>query len=254
MLTTCRKMWRPPALGLAAAVLLLRSGAGAERGARREAAALRRLPWRGRQLQDGEIPSLAGQPAFFVLNQLVPDARGRAQGRGDGADRQGPEGRGPDALSEHFSKLPAKPSGEPIDPALAKRGEEIADAPALQLLSPAEPRRLGAGAADRQAADRLSDPRAEGVPRWNPAGRRHCDEREPRRNLRRRPGRAGALLRVKMRGPRPNERGPLKVSPLRREMTPAAPRSGPSNSPAFNSSLRRLNHRDPLLRGSSRVE
>jgi cytochrome c553 len=30
------------------------------------------------------------------------------------------------ALSEHFSKLPAKRSSEPIDPAQVKRGEEIA--------------------------------------------------------------------------------------------------------------------------------
>ena len=37
--------------------------------------------------------------------------------------------------------MPAKRSDEPVDPALAKKGAEIADAAALQLLPSAEPGR-----------------------------------------------------------------------------------------------------------------
>ncbi len=88
------KWWRPLAFGLAAAFFCAGCpAAGAGRGACREASALRRLPRRGRQLQDGEN-SLARRPAGVLHPQSAfSDARGRAQGRGDGADRQGPEGR-----------------------------------------------------------------------------------------------------------------------------------------------------------------
>ena len=68
------------------------------------------------------IPSLAGQPEFFVMNQLflmregvrridamVPFVR---QLKDD--ELQG--------LASHYSKLAPKPSGEAIDAALAKRG------------------------------------------------------------------------------------------------------------------------------------
>ena len=90
------------------------------------AAALRRLPRRGRQFQDGEN-SVARRPAGILHPQpAFPDARRRAQSRGDGADRQGSEGRRADKLSEHYAKLPPKRSDEPVDPALAKRGAEIA--------------------------------------------------------------------------------------------------------------------------------
>ena len=39
------------------------------------------------------IPSIAGQPAFFIVNQLILMRERRAAGRGDGAVRQGSQGR-----------------------------------------------------------------------------------------------------------------------------------------------------------------
>ena len=72
------------------------------------------------------IPSLAGQPAFFVLNQLFLMREGVRK-----FDAMAPivkELTDDDlnAFGAHYSKLEAKRSDEPIDPALVKRGGEIA--------------------------------------------------------------------------------------------------------------------------------
>ena len=74
------------------------------------------------------IPSIAGQPAFFIVNQLilmrerVRPVEAMLPFVKDLADADAT------ALADHYAKLPAKPSDEKIDPALAKRGEEIAAA------------------------------------------------------------------------------------------------------------------------------
>ncbi len=74
-----------------------------------------------------KIPSLAGQPAFYTMNQLflmregVRQVEAMAPLVGDLSDDE--LGR----LSDHYASLPAKPSGEPIDPALVRRGAEISN-------------------------------------------------------------------------------------------------------------------------------
>ena len=87
-----REWWRPPALGLAAAVFC----AGA--------AFAQSLPLAERITlcgtchgEDGNsrmanMPSLAGQPEFFVYEPADPDARGRAADRRDDAAGQGSQG------------------------------------------------------------------------------------------------------------------------------------------------------------------
>ncbi len=75
-----------------------------------------------------DIPSLAGQPAFFILNQLFLMREGVRK-----IDVMAPivkdlKDDDLNALAEHYSKLPAKQSDEPIDPAMVKRGTEIAAA------------------------------------------------------------------------------------------------------------------------------
>jgi len=72
------------------------------------------------------IPSLAGQPEFFVLNQLFLMREGVRK-----VDAMAPlvkdlEDADLDGLAKHYNKLAPKPSGEPIDPALVKRGAEVA--------------------------------------------------------------------------------------------------------------------------------
>jgi cytochrome c553 len=74
------------------------------------------------------IPSLAGQPAFFILNQLFLMREGVRKVEAMAAIVKDLKDEDLNALSEHYSKLPPKASAEPIDPAQVKRGTEIAAA------------------------------------------------------------------------------------------------------------------------------
>lgn len=72
------------------------------------------------------IPSLAGQPEFFLLNQLILMREGVRRIDAMAAlvapltdDQIG-------TIAKHFAALPAKPSGEPIDPAQQTRGAQLA--------------------------------------------------------------------------------------------------------------------------------
>jgi cytochrome c553 len=118
--------WRPPILGLAVAVIfampaLAQSGPLAEK-----------LQLCGAcHGEDGnskmeKIPSLAGQPAFFILNQLFLMREGVRKVESMVPIVKDLKDEELTVLSEHFAKLAAKRSDEPLDPALVKRGEEIA--------------------------------------------------------------------------------------------------------------------------------
>jgi len=73
-----------------------------------------------------KIPSLAGQPAFFVLNQLFLMREGVRKVEAMAPIVKDLKDEDLQALSEHFAKLPAKRSDESIDAAQAKTGTEIA--------------------------------------------------------------------------------------------------------------------------------
>ena len=73
-----------------------------------------------------KIPSLAGQPAFFILNQLFLMREGVRKIEAMVPFVKDLKDSDLDALSAHFSKLPPKASDEAIDTALVKRGSEIA--------------------------------------------------------------------------------------------------------------------------------
>ncbi len=122
-----RQRLRPLAFGLAAALLSTASAAQV------------RSPAQWIELcstchgEDGNskmerTPSLAGQPSFFVLNQLFLMREGVR--RIEAMEPFVKELKDEDlqSLSEHFARLPAKPSGEIIDQTLAKRGADIAAA------------------------------------------------------------------------------------------------------------------------------
>lgn len=123
-----KRQWRPLALGLAAALHLT------------GVAAAQTLPLAERIEQCGgchgedgnsrleKIPSLAGQPEFFVMNQLVLMREGVRQ-----IEAMMPfvkDLKDPDifALAKHFAALRPKRTDEAVDPALVKRGSEIATA------------------------------------------------------------------------------------------------------------------------------
>jgi cytochrome c553 len=71
-------------------------------------------------------PSLAGQPAFFILNQLFLMREGVRKVEAMAPIVKDLKDDELQKLSEHFSKLPAKVSDEKIDPALVQKGAEIA--------------------------------------------------------------------------------------------------------------------------------
>jgi cytochrome c553 len=73
------------------------------------------------------IPSIAGQPAFYLFSQMFLMREGVRKVEAmvpfvkDLTDEE------LDRLSKLFAGLPAKPSGEPIDAELARRGAEISN-------------------------------------------------------------------------------------------------------------------------------
>jgi cytochrome c553 len=75
-----------------------------------------------------KIPSLAGQPDFFILNQLFLMREGVRKVEAMAPLVKDLKDDDLTKLSEHFAKLPAKRSDEPIDAALAKRGAELSAA------------------------------------------------------------------------------------------------------------------------------
>ena len=121
------KNWRPPVFALAAVV------ASAELATAQTMTYAERLQaCHTCHGEDGNskmetIPSIAGQPEFYILNQLFLMREGVRQVEAmvpfvkDLTDEE------LDRLSKHFAGLAAKPSGEAIDPALARRGAELSN-------------------------------------------------------------------------------------------------------------------------------
>ncbi|MPZ38148.1 MAG: c-type cytochrome [Rhizobiales bacterium] len=73
------------------------------------------------------IPSLAGQPEFFLVNQLFLFREGVRKVPGMSELTAGLKDDDLVALAKHFAALEAKPSKEAIDPASAKRGAALAE-------------------------------------------------------------------------------------------------------------------------------
>ncbi len=73
-----------------------------------------------------KIPSLAGQPEFRVLVQLILMREGVRKVETMEAIVKDMKDDEMDALAKHFAKLPPKPSGEPIDASLVRRGAVLA--------------------------------------------------------------------------------------------------------------------------------
>jgi cytochrome c553 len=120
------RMWWLPALKLAAAFLF----AGAV-SAQTPSLEERIEQCGGCHGEDGNsklenIPSLAGQPAFFTLNQLVLMREGVRKVEPMMPFVKDLKDSDIQALAAHFEKLTPKASDETIDPALVERGAKIA--------------------------------------------------------------------------------------------------------------------------------
>src|SRR5262245_12136708 len=120
--------WRPLIIGLAAVVFS--AGAAWAQGMP--------LPERVAQCgachgEDGnsrmeKIPSLAGQPTFFVMNQLFLMRENVRRVEPMTPFVKDLKDDDLMALSQHYAGLEPKPSDERIDPALVERGAELAAA------------------------------------------------------------------------------------------------------------------------------
>jgi cytochrome c553 len=75
-----------------------------------------------------DIPSLAGQPEFFILNQLFLMREGVRRIEPMVPLVKDLKDEDLSALAGHYAKLPPKASDEKIDPELVKRGAELAAA------------------------------------------------------------------------------------------------------------------------------
>lgn len=81
----------------------------------------------GGNSQIENIPSLAGQPAFFILNQLFLMREGVRKIEAMMPFVKDLKDDDLQALSQHFSKLEPKRSDEKIDTALLARGKELSE-------------------------------------------------------------------------------------------------------------------------------
>jgi cytochrome c553 len=79
------------------------------------------------------IPSLAGQPEFFVTNQLFLMREGVRKVEAMEPFVKELKDDEMEALAKHYARQTPKPSDEPIDQGLAKRGADLA--PAMRCLS-----------------------------------------------------------------------------------------------------------------------
>jgi cytochrome c553 len=119
--------WRPLAFGLAA-VVLCASASLAQQGMPIEE---RIEICSGCHGEDGNsrienVPSLAGQPQFFLLNQLILMREGVRRIEAMAPFVKDLTDADSAALAQHFAGLPPKASDEAIDPGLVKRGAALA--------------------------------------------------------------------------------------------------------------------------------
>lgn len=130
-MTTTLSAQRPPVFGLAALVLAFAFVPG-QPAAQQPALKERLQVCATCHGEDGnstreKTPSLAGQPEFFVLNQLFlmrEGVRRIEQMEGLTKDLKDEDIQ---AIASHFSKLPPKSSGEKVDPELVTRGRGLAE-------------------------------------------------------------------------------------------------------------------------------
>ncbi|HEY1360600.1 MAG TPA: c-type cytochrome [Xanthobacteraceae bacterium] len=119
--------WRSPALGLAAALMSVTCAVAQSTPLAERIAACGACHGDDGNSRMENIPSLAGQPEFFLLNQLILMREGVRRIEVMPPFVKDLTDADAEALAKHFSKLTPRASPEPTDPTLVKRGAEIAD-------------------------------------------------------------------------------------------------------------------------------
>ena len=126
----CAVRWRPLLLGLflgLVVAIVSVSGAGAQGVAERVKQCAVCHGEDGNS-QMANLPSLAGQPEFFIINQLFLMREGVRKVDAMAALVKDLKDDDLQALAKHYAAQPPKASGEPIDPTLVQRGSELAAA------------------------------------------------------------------------------------------------------------------------------
>jgi cytochrome c553 len=114
--------WRPLAFALAAAALSSTSAAAQDMPIAERIKLCSACHGEDGNSKLPNTPSLAGQPEFYLTNQLFLFREGVRQIAGMSELLKGLKDDDLVALAGHFAKLEPKASDEPIDPALVKRG------------------------------------------------------------------------------------------------------------------------------------
>jgi cytochrome c553 len=117
-------MWRPLLIGLAVATVSI-NGVGAQ-GVAERIKQCGICHGEDGNSQMANLPSLAGQPEFFIINQLFLMREGVRKVDAMAALVKDLKDDDLQALAKHYAALTPKPSGEPIDSALVQRGSELA--------------------------------------------------------------------------------------------------------------------------------
>jgi cytochrome c553 len=117
--------WRPLAVGLAAAGLCIGAALGQSMPLDERIALCGSCHGEDGNSRMENIPSLAGQPQFFLLNQLFLMREGVRQIEVMMPFVKDLVDADLTALASHYSALAPKASDEPIDPALVRRGAEL---------------------------------------------------------------------------------------------------------------------------------
>ncbi len=119
------KATRPPAIVLAA-LMLTTTGAAAQTAADRIAQCAA-CHGEGGNSATENIPSLAGQPEFFLLNQLILIREGVRPIEAMKDVVKGMKDEDVQAIAAHFNKLEPKLTGPKPDPEKVARGEFLSD-------------------------------------------------------------------------------------------------------------------------------
>jgi cytochrome c553 len=120
------KLWRLPAFGPAVVFwLLLIAPASAQMSIEERIEQCVACHGEGGNSVTEGIPSLAGQPRFFLLNQLFLMREGVRQIEAMEPFVKDLTDPDMEALATYFSKLEPKRSDEAVDPKLVKRGAEL---------------------------------------------------------------------------------------------------------------------------------
>jgi cytochrome c553 len=127
LIRVTRHWWRPLVLGLAAAAFCASASFAQSMSVAERVQLCGACHGEDGNSRTPNIPSLAGQPEFFLTQQLFLFREGVRKVPGMSELMKGLKDDDLVALAKHFTSLEPKASEETPDPALVKRGEALAE-------------------------------------------------------------------------------------------------------------------------------